>query len=155
MLSLQTKITWAWCFQRQEETVGDTYIAHQSFSKKLSIKNCWGKGSLKRQHRHLPTRRRGEAALQRWGQMESPAGRRPQPIAATDDFSLMGPMQGGCNPQPGAPFLLSICEVKKLLQSSDVQGERCLGNWLVQGHIRGLSRTLLTGIWDRLSHCAY
>lgn len=106
--------------------MGDIYIAHHSFSRKLAIKNCWGKGSLKRQHHHLSKRRPSEAVLQSWIQTESPEGRRLQPLVATDDISCDGSKAGremGATPGPELPSLLSVWEVKMLLKFSDAQGK--------------------------------
>lgn len=106
--------------------MGDIYIANHSFSRKLAIKNCWGKGSLKRQHHHLPKRQPREAALQSWAQTGSPEGRRSQPLVATDDISCDGRKIGremGATPDLELPSLLSLCEGKMLFKSSDAQGK--------------------------------
>lgn len=106
--------------------MGDIYIAHHGFSRKLAIKKCWGKGSLKRQHHHLPKRRRSEAAPQSWVQSESPERRQSQPPVATDDISRDGSKAGremGATPGLELPSLLRVYEVKMLLNSSDAQGK--------------------------------
>lgn len=54
--------------------MGDIYIAHHIFSRKLAIKNCWGKGSLTIQLHHLFKRRPSEAVLQSWVQRQIPEG---------------------------------------------------------------------------------
>lgn len=106
--------------------MGDSYTAHHSFSRKLAIKNCWGKDSLKRQHQHHQCCSRGCR-----GRAQREADR-SQPLVATDDISCDGSKEAGG--EMGAALglkllsLPSICKVKMLSKSSDAQGKCCLGS---------------------------